>query len=288
MFRLSRALTTRLPKNNSSFAHVTRRILPTRCLTTTAYKATTSNIKNAFVLTGCVAATGTYLIYSQQQQIVYAEAPLAATDTVADPSTNIAFPLYINSLEEGLKMLIGLGIRRVSFLNMGVYVLGLYMKTEDIDKLRKLSEWKDFDKSKLLSDKKLAEQLLDEPYEISIRLVPVRNTNTQHLRDSFIRALMQRMNSQQLSEEEERQILEAIQEFKANFIPMRIMKETAFIFTKTVDGGFKMEYEGRDLGTIKNPWLAKNFIIKYLNPDSPSSPAALNDIAEGFERLMKN
>lgn len=42
------------------------------------------------------------------------------------------------------------------------------MRSEDIGALREL--WKDFDKAKFLENKDLAEQLLDQPYDISIRI----------------------------------------------------------------------------------------------------------------------
>lgn len=117
--------------------------------------------------------------------------------------------------------------------------------------------------------------------------VPVRSTNTQHLRDGFLRLLLQRMKDQSMTEEEERNALEAMQEFKSNFVSMRVKKDTEFVFTKTKEGGLKMTYEGKDLGTVNSPWLAKNFVMSYLEPKAPSSEAALHDIANGFERLMK-
>jgi hypothetical protein len=134
----------------------------------------------------------------------------------------------------------------------------------------------------------MAEEFLSQPFDVSIRLVPVRATNTQHLRDGFLRLLMQRMKDQSdLTESEEREILMAIQEFKSNFVSMRVKKDTEFVFTKTKTGGFKMSYEGKDLGTVEHPWLAKNFFMSYLDPEHPSSEAALHDIANGFEKLMK-
>lgn len=126
-------------------------------------------------------------------------------------------------------------------MKINVYVLGLYMRSEDIGELQKL--WKDFDKSKFLKDNELAQQFLDQPYDISIRIVPARNTNTQHLRDGFLRLLMQRMKDQDLTEDEERDVLKGIQEFKKNFASMKVKKDTEFIFTKTKEGGLKMVYE---------------------------------------------
>jgi hypothetical protein len=115
-----------------------------------------------------------------------------------------------------------------------------------------------------LEDAALANQFLDQPYDVSIRLgkverggesccynvvlththlVPVRSTNTQHLRDGFLRLLLQRMRDQSLTEEQEKEILGAIAEFKSNFVSMRVPKDTEFIFTKTKEGGLKMSYE---------------------------------------------
>ncbi|KAI9468113.1 MAG: chalcone-flavanone isomerase-domain-containing protein [Benjaminiella poitrasii] len=295
MFRLSSRALNRLPRTNK-LGHVTPRLLPSttsvRSVATVACKVPTTALRNRFLLGGCAATGAAFFLYSQQKSdaVVYAEAPPPAADTVEDPATNISFPLYLrmSKNEKEWKMLVGLGVRSVSFLNMNVYVVGLYMKTDDMDKLRKLAGWKEFDKSKFLTDSELAEQFAEQPYDLSIRLVPTRATNTQHLRDGFLRNLMQRMKDQQLSESEEKEVLAALQDFKSNFVSMRVKKETVFVFTKTAEGGLKMEYEGRDLGTVMNPWLAKNFIMTYLNPQAPSSPAALNDIAEGFERLMKN
>ena len=139
--------------------------------------------------------------------------------------------------------MIGLGPRTVTFININVYVLGLYMRSEDIGELKKLEGWKNFDKSKFLEDDTLAEELLDQPYDISIRLVPARSTNTQHLRDGFLRLFMSRLKDQSLTEDEERDIMGAIQEFKKNFINMKVKKDTEFIFTKTKDGSFNMSYE---------------------------------------------
>lgn len=67
----------------------------------------------------------------------------------------------------------------------------------------------------------------------------------QHLRDGFTRSLLQRMRdqSQDMSEEEERQVMKAIQEFKSQFPLSNVKKGTEFVFTKTRDGGLKMEYE---------------------------------------------
>lgn len=68
------------------------------------------------------------------------------------------------------KRLVGLGVRQVTFLNMNVYVLGLYMRSEDIGELKKLDGWKNFEKSEFLEKENLADAFLEQPYDLSIRL----------------------------------------------------------------------------------------------------------------------
>ncbi|KAI8330929.1 chalcone-flavanone isomerase-domain-containing protein [Blakeslea trispora] len=221
----------------------------------------------------------------QPTTFVYADAP-AYKGSVEDQATQTPFPIYLNTNNEW-KRLIGLGVRTVTFLKMNVYVVGMYMKKDDIQGLKSLEGWKDFDQSRFLEKSELAEVLVEQPYEISIRLVPVRATNTQHLRDGFLRLLMQRMKDQSMTEEEEREALKAMQEFKSNFVSMNVKKNSEFIFTKTAEGGLRMTYEGKDWGTVENAWLAKNFVMGYLEPKAPSSEAALHDIADGFQTLLK-
>ncbi|ORZ16242.1 chalcone-flavanone isomerase-domain-containing protein [Absidia repens] len=219
-------------------------------------------------------------VYSEAQTPVYAGA-------VEDPSTHILFPMYLNTNADW-KRLVGLGVRQVSFLNINVYVLGLYMRSEDIGELQTNSKWKHFDKAQFLEQEELALSLLDQPVDVSIRIVPVRNTNTQHLRDGFTRSLLQRMRAQSktMTEDEEKEIMDAIRDFKTKFVNAKVKKDTEFVFTKTRKGEFKMEYEGKDMGTVDNKWLAINFIMTYLTPDTPASEDALQNIATGFDNLM--
>lgn len=73
--------------------------------------------------------------------------------------------------------------------------------------------------------------------------VPVRNTNAQHLRDGFTKALIQRMHAQKPSEAEEKKIQQAIKDFGTKFMSGKIKKDTELVFTKTKKNELKMEYE---------------------------------------------
>ncbi|KAI7890199.1 chalcone-flavanone isomerase-domain-containing protein [Mucor mucedo] len=165
MLRLSRTL-VRLPKPVQ--------VLARRSLTTTTMAQKTTVGKTvAWTTVGTCLITASYLGLKEP---AYSEAP-AYVGTVEDPATHLAFPVFLNTDNEW-KRLVGLGVRFVSFLKINVYVLGLYMRSEDIGALRQL--WKNFDKAKFLENNDLAEQFLEQPYDISIRIVPARGTNTQH------------------------------------------------------------------------------------------------------------
>ncbi|KAI9493722.1 chalcone-flavanone isomerase, partial [Zychaea mexicana] len=189
------------------------------------------------------------------QSPVYAEAQGYA-GTVEEPNTKFSFPVYLSTGDSEWKRLIGLGARQK------------------------------FDKSDFLVREDMAMALLEQPMDVSVRIVPVRATNTQHLRDGFTRSLLQRMRDQDLTEDQEREIMQGIQEFKSTFPSGKVKKGTEFVFTKTNDGGLKMEHEGKVMGTVKNKWLAVNFMMGYLNPTTPASELARQDIANGFEKLL--
>ncbi|KAI9322459.1 chalcone-flavanone isomerase-domain-containing protein [Dichotomocladium elegans] len=235
--------------------------------------------------TALIAAGGYYAWTLSVDSPVLAEASYEGT--VQEPSTKLVFPINLQTGSEWTR-LVGLGPRTVSFLKLNVYVLGLYMRSEDIGTLKTIKGWEHFDKGEFLASEKMSLALLQQPVDVSIRIVPARGTNMQHLRDGFTRAILQRMRSQSqdMSEEKEREILKAIQEFKSLFPLQNIKRGTEFIFTKTKDGGLKMEFEGKDLGTVKNDWLAVNFVMGYLNPTAPASEDARQNIAQGFDTLL--
>ncbi|KAI9249180.1 chalcone-flavanone isomerase-domain-containing protein [Phascolomyces articulosus] len=281
MHRVGRVLLSRAPTVRASF----------HTATFTANSQAKSHLfhKPTLLTAAGVVVAGGYYAWNTQKP-VYAEAQQQGyAGTVEDPNTKLAFPVHLSTGGGSeWKRLIGLGARQVSFLNLNVYVLGLYMRSQDIGALKSIKGWEKFDKEEFLAHENMANALLEQPVDVSIRIVPVRATNTQHLRDGFTRSLLQRMRDQDLTEDEERDIMKGIQEFKTTFPSGKVKKGAEFVFTKTSDGGLKMEYEGKDMGTVANKWLAINFMMGYLNPTTPASEHARQDIASGFEKLLCN
>ncbi|CAG8524066.1 11726_t:CDS:2 [Racocetra persica] len=202
-----------------------------------------------------------------------------------EPESKLLIPTYISLYDGTNAKLVGLGIRTISFLKMKVYVIAMYIRESDIEILKK---WKGYDKAKFLSsnDESVASNLLDQPVDIAIRIEPVRNTNGQHLRDGFVRALTNRMQNGHLDDDDVEGVLEALKEFKAQFPKSLVKTGTAMILTKQRDGYLRIEYEGTHSGVVKNKWLAKNLLMGYLAADNPISEKAKISIAEGFDNIL--
>ncbi|ORX46977.1 chalcone isomerase [Hesseltinella vesiculosa] len=238
-----------------------------------------------FLLTAGVAI-GATAVASLRPTFAYADAS-SYTGSIEEPDSHLRFPVFVQANQEWQR-LIGLGVRRVVFIN--VYVVGIYMKSEDIGTVLRDASWKNFSKDRFLNNESLALSLLVLPVDVSVRIVPCRNSSGQHLRDGFTRTLVQRMKAQahHLTEEDEARILEGIREFKEKFVNAKVKKDSEFIFTKTKDGKLRMEFEGKNIGTVNNEWVAINFLMTYLNPTSPASVPALESIANGFDRMMNS
>jgi len=205
-----------------------------------------------------------------------------------EPETSISFPTFL-AHNETTKTLVGIGLRRISFLKVGVYVIGLYMSESDVKSLKNVDSWKAYDKNAFIREETLVNELLSQPVDITVRIEPIRTTNGAHLRDGFTRSLLQRMRDQSkdLSEDDEREILVAIKDFKSRFPHSVVKPGSAFLFTKLRDGRLKMEFEGEDLGVINSKWLAVNFLMTYLTSDKPVSPAAKESFASGFKAMLQ-
>ena len=101
----------------------------------------------------------------------------------------MSFPINLQT-DSDWKRLVGLGPRTVSFLGINVYVLGLYMRSQDIGMLKTLKGWEvrkccivklytailiheimqQFDKEEFLSKETMAMTLLEQPMDVTIRI----------------------------------------------------------------------------------------------------------------------
>ena len=122
--------------------------------------------------------------------------------------------------EEEEYQLLGLGIRKVSFLRIQVYVVGIYVAKGDLERLQEelvrasvgsgastlVQGEKEALKETLLdgvgSTKVWSEVLKEGGVKSAVRIVPTRNTNFLHMRDGWIRGIDQRSKGKEFEDED--------------------------------------------------------------------------------------
>ncbi|KAG0361158.1 chalcone-flavanone isomerase-domain-containing protein [Gamsiella multidivaricata] len=220
---------------------------------------------------------------------VEAESP-TKLNTVIDPDSKSEFPLYIRSEDGSPARLLGLGVRKITFLKVQVYTVGLYAKESDLDdhnsRFRALPEVQKFQRTDHMSADTAFRAMVQTPIELILRIAPVKNTNGPHLRDGFTKSLMQAVKEQKLSEPDNEEAMEGIMEFKNLFPKGKINTNQALVFRKSPDGSMKVQLDNEDLGTIRNRWVIENFFLGYLQSDNPISEKARDSIAEGIQNLL--
>ena len=126
----------------------------------------------------------------------------------SEEGKSAALPAGIGAVQEEEEyQLLGLGIRKVSFLKIQVYVVGLYVAKGDMGRLQEelvrasvgsgastlvQGEKEDLKKTLLDGDgstKVWSEVLKEGGVRSAVRIVPTRNTNFSHMRDGWIRGI---------------------------------------------------------------------------------------------------
>lgn len=128
-------------------------------------------------------------------------------------------------------LLLGLGIRTVSFLRIQVYVVGLYVAISDLARLQEcmlrsistrettlVGREKD-DLSRMLVDAKGSEQiwgdiLKQDGIKTTLRIVPTRSSGFGHLRDGWVKGIAARGKKEKFDDED---FVNALGNFKSIF-----------------------------------------------------------------------
>ncbi|CAK4031546.1 Altered inheritance of mitochondria 18, mitochondrial [Lecanosticta acicola] len=230
----------------------------------------------------------------------------------AQPNSSIN-PGNVDNLEE--YTLVGLGIRSVSFLSIQVYVVGLYVRTQDISSLQeKLIHVINQSASTLIPSEKdqLSKRLLDPDASREIwtellqvpglktawRVAPTRNTDFGHLRDGWITGINNRTR-------EAKQILQtaetefdaedfgkAVGDFKSIFTGGKAPKGSVMILTRGRTGELDIWFQpqpgasGSDkqmqkLGSVQDERISRLIWLGYLAGGKVSSEAARQGVAQG-------
>jgi hypothetical protein len=204
--------------------------------------------------------------------------------------------------------LLGLGIRTVSFLGIQVYVVGMYVATDDIAALQEklirkidpvattlVPEEKAKLKALLTSPEDSEEawnQVLKEANIRTIfRIVPVRNTDFQHMRDAWVRSVAARAqkNNEEYGDEK---FGDALAEFKQVFGKGSVPKAREMLLSRNKDGKLAIWYDdgklgSRKLGEIQDERLSRAVWLNYLGGKTVSSESARRNIVEGIMEFVE-
>jgi hypothetical protein len=224
-------------------------------------------------------------------------------------------PGNINNQEE--YTLVGLGIRTVSFLSIQVYVVGMYVRTQDISGLQAklihlvnpiastlVPSEKDALKQKLLdpvASKEIWNELLDAPgMKSAWRISPTRNTDFAHLRDGWKTGIDKRTAE---ARQEARKINPAaetqydaedfglsMRNFMTVFSGGKAPKGSVMILSRNQQGVLDVYFEAepekqgkgmQHLGTVDDERISRLIWINYLGGQKVSSEAARQGVVDG-------
>lgn len=213
--------------------------------------------------------------------------------------------------------LVGLGIRTVSFLSIQVYVVGMYVRTQDISGLQAklihlvnpeastlVPAEKEALKKKMLdpvASKELWSELLNVPgMKSAWRISPTRNTDFAHLRDGWKtgidkRTAEARNEARKIDPSAETQydaeeFGQSMRKFMTTFSGGKAPKGSVMILTRDQQGALDIYFEAKPeqktkeiqhLGTVDDERIGRLIWMNYLAGEKVSSEAARQGVVDG-------
>ncbi|KUJ21229.1 putative altered inheritance of mitochondria protein 18, mitochondrial [Mollisia scopiformis] len=204
--------------------------------------------------------------------------------------------------------LLGLGIRTVSFLGVQVYVVGMYVATDDIAALQEaLIKKIDPIASTLVAGEKekLREKLYDPEEGTRIwsevlrdagvrslmRIVPTRNTDFPHLRDGWVRAITARAQGNR-AEFGDEAFGKSVADFKALFNRGTVPKQKELLLSRDKQGKLAVWYDdgkvgANRLGDVADERLSRALWLNYLAGKTVASEPARKSIIDGIMEYVE-
>lgn len=209
--------------------------------------------------------------------------------------------------------LVGLGMRSVTFIGINVYLVGLYVATQDIARLQHylvksvnsvattlIPSEKDTLRQRLLDPVQGEELwdaiLTDAKLRSVIRIAPVRDTDFHHLRDGFVRAIQARSQLDKAAYSDEA-FGTAMKDFKALFNRGQVPKKKEMLLCRNESGALAVTYDDGSsagktpkrevLGTIADGRLSHLLWLNYLAGSKVASEPARKNIVEGVMEFVE-
>ncbi|OBT85776.1 hypothetical protein VE02_05845 [Pseudogymnoascus sp. 03VT05] len=204
--------------------------------------------------------------------------------------------------------LMGLGIRKVSFLSIQVYVVGMYVATDDIAQLqRTLIKKIDPIATTLVAGEKdtLKERLMDPEAGEEVwnhilsstnvrtlfRIVPVRDTDFGHMRDAYVRAVtaQARKHPEEFGDDKFGQ---SVADLKAMFGHGNVPKGRELVLARNGRGSLAAWFDAgkagpQRLGQVDDERISRALWLHYLAGAHVASEAARKSIVEGIMEFVE-
>lgn len=204
--------------------------------------------------------------------------------------------------------LMGLGIRKVSFLSIQVYVVGMYVATDDIAQLqRTLVKKIDPIATTLVAGEKetLKETLMDPEAGEEVwnhilsstsvrtlfRIVPVRDTDFGHMRDAYVRAVtaQARKHPEEFGDDKFGQ---SVAELKAMFGHGNVPKGRELVLARSGKGSLAAWFDAgkagpQRLGEVDDERISRALWLHYLAGSHVASEAARKSIVDGIMEFVE-
>jgi hypothetical protein len=211
--------------------------------------------------------------------------------------------------EDGLVeyQLVGLGIRTVSFLKIQVYVVGMYVATDDIAALQEalirridpiattlVAGEKENLKQKLLDPEQgeeiWSQVLRDSGVRTVVRIVPTRDTDFGHLRDGWVRAITGRARKN--PEFGDDAFGDGVKNFKSLFRKGSVPKKKELLLARNGKGVLVVWYnDGKSgpqrLGDVQDERISRAVWLNYLAGKTVASEPARISIVEGVMEFVE-
>lgn len=204
--------------------------------------------------------------------------------------------------------LVGLGVRTVSFLSIQVYVVGFYVATPDIAKLQShlvkkvnnlattLVPGEKEELRKTLNDPVAGEETWDTMLRevgcrTAFRIVPVRDTDFNHMRDAFVRAVTARsaLNTEAYGDDA---FGESVRSFKGMLNRGKVPKNGEVLLCRDGKGALSVLFdqggEGRvELGTVQDERVSRLLWLNYLAGKKVASEGARQSVIDGVMEFVE-
>ena len=212
--------------------------------------------------------------------------------------------------EDGLVeyQLVGLGIRTVSFLKIQVYVVGMYVATDDIAALQEalirridpvattLVAGEKEKLKQILLDPEHGEEiwsqiLRDSGVRTLVRIVPTRDTDFGHLRDGWVRAITgrARKNPEEFGDDA---FGASVNNFKALFRRGSVPKKKELLLARNEKGVLAIWYDDgkgspQRLGDVQDERISRAVWLNYLAGKTVASEPARVSIVDGVMEFVE-